>query len=223
MDKIPRESPILPGAPDPKVLAYHGPSPATRPRSVSSGVTYERVGDALVISVLPPPITLQCVVQTVIILLCGVLALGLLVLGAYVAADRDHLEGGTVCVWISAAPFVAGAVWALRRLLYAYREGHVPTVIRVRPEGLEIDARGTVRPVRHTWPRAWITDLSVRPGTGLLAGVLPVLQLQVVLADRDVRWVAIPWRHGDPMIQVEDNLRDMLGLLPATAGEAPKC
>ncbi|HWE98053.1 MAG TPA: hypothetical protein VG269_29170 [Tepidisphaeraceae bacterium] len=101
--------------------------------------------------------------------------------------------------------------------MFMSKGGRLPAVIRVRPDGLEIDARGSVRPVQHMWAVGQIVDVSIRVGGGLLAGFRPVLVLQLMLSNGEVCRIAIPWRNGDPMIEVEDNLRDVLGLPPSAA------
>jgi hypothetical protein len=170
---------------------------------------------ALVITVPAPPVIVPIVAAAAVALLCGIPALAVLAIESYSVLQNRSVGSESVCVFIGTSPFVLAAIWALRRMLFMSKGGRLPTVIRVRPEGLEIDARGSVRPVQHTWAAGQIVDISIRVGGGLLAGFRPVLMLQLMLSNGEVCRVPIPWRHGDPMIEVEDNLRDVLGLPPS--------
>jgi hypothetical protein len=218
MNESPRESPPPPDAPNLNVLAYHGPSPlgALRPSAVASRVSYERVLGALVITVPAPPVVVPVVAAALIVISCGLPAMALLTFDGFEVFRNHSVRSEDLCVWAGMTPFVLAAIWAIRRIMFMTKGGRLPTVIRVRPEGLEIDARGSLRPVRHTWAAGQIADVSIRVSGGLLAGFMPVLLLQLVLDDGQVCRVPIPWRHGDPMIEVEDNLRDVLGLPPST-------
>ncbi|HZL34718.1 MAG TPA: hypothetical protein VFC78_05360 [Tepidisphaeraceae bacterium] len=206
---------LKPGASQPNppaVLDYRGPTPVLQqlPRHVS----YARQGETITITVPAPPLAGQMVAGSLLLLACVAASAALLWLIALAVANDHTLDTvGFVIVPLLAALSLWGVIRALGRLIYAARHGRQPTVVRASPDGIDISARGTGRPFTYSWPRARIADVEARPG-GLFA-LMPVLLLQVTLTDDSSHRIVIPWRSGRPMIEVEDNLRDVLHLTNA--------
>lgn len=190
------------------VLPYHGPAPQRIPKHV----VYERDGETLTITIPPPPFSTPIILSSLALLACGLpmAAITALVISEWRNA-RFHGEFSAFnCIAAVGSLLALGMVRAVRRLIYWGREGRMSSVVRVDPHGLEIRATGSVRPVTHYFRRDCITELHIHPG----AGLNPRLFLQIVTLDDQMYLASLPWCAGQPMIEVEDNLRDVLGLPP---------
>jgi hypothetical protein len=201
--------PHLPGDIPPPILGYHRVQPIAPERVI----VYQRVGDALTITILPRPFATQVVFRTLAFLACAIPTAGI-ALVVLTTAPRDWTDPSMLsCIGPVTLFFSWGTFRTLRRLIYCMREGRHPAVLRASPAGLEVLAPGNVPPLALRLRRDQIMTLEVHPG-----GVGPSqrLILRVTTLEDNLHFVNLPWWAGHPMIEVEDNLRDVLGL--ATQG-----
>jgi hypothetical protein len=61
------------------------------------------------------------------------------------------------------------------------------------------------------WHRGQILDIAAVRG-GAVPAFQQYLNLWITTADGERTVIRLPWPRGEPMSQVEDNLRDVLGL-----------
>jgi|SRR5947209_7822430 len=94
-----------------------------------------------------------------------------------------------------------------RRLRLARR----PMAIRMMAEELDVTAPGASPEGRRVWPRGQVLDVAA-VAAGAVPALQPYLDLWVTTADVEKAVVRFPWPRNEPMAQVEDNLRDVLGL-----------
>lgn len=95
------------------------------------------------------------------------------------------------------------------------RGGRRPTVIRVTGSVLEVDSPHRPPGIDdgdRRWPRAAVAGVRVDE-SGAVPALLRFMRLTVLLRDERVFAVRIPWRGGEPLIDVEDRLRAALGLV----------
>ena len=61
----------------------------------------------------------------------------------------------------------------------------------------------------YAWPRQRIRSFSIHPGR---TGLCQKMEIELVLDDDSQAVISIPWAVGEPMITVQDNVRDILGM-----------
>jgi hypothetical protein len=176
-------------------------------------VVYERDGDTLTITIPPPPFSTPIILSSLALLVCGLPLAGI---ASFMISEwrdfgfRRESAEAFYCPAAVGSLLALGMVWAIRRLIYWIREGKWPSILRVDTQGLEIRATGSAKPVIHYFRRDRITELNIHPGTGWN----PRLFLQIVTVEDEMYLASVPWCAGQPMIEVEDKLRDVLGLPP---------
>jgi hypothetical protein len=163
---------------------------------------------SLAVTVPPLPFIRQIVYRTALSVLLGTLtgAFGATTILVYFTERWQDLPV-VLTVLAALAVLVLATFRAIVRLIHAARYGRQPTVIRASAGQLEIDGPGLSYWVSYRWPADSIADLEVRP-----AGARPLLFLQITFKDDTFQKIAIPWRSRQPMIELEDNLRDVLRL-----------
>ncbi len=122
--------------------------------------------------------------------------------GCFNCRDYDGLGG-------------VGAERSARLVINWRRHGRKPSIVRAGPEGLGVSSTGNARTLSIHFARDRIQNLFVQYK---VSGKNLRLVLQVISDDDQMHSATFPWRAGQPMIEVEDNLRDVLGLPPLEAG-----
>jgi hypothetical protein len=170
-------------------------------------VAFERQGNSLTVYIPSSPLVGQILVRSLVFLAFAIPP-GIIVL--IIAIDLVHGRSSTFLAGlIIAAPFGWGAVRALRILIHAARRGKVPFVVRVSAAGLEIVAPGKVRDMNVSLRCERIVHLFVRPD-GLFFH--PRILLHIFCDDGAMHVITLPWPKGRPIMDLEDNLRDVIGM-----------
>ena len=192
-----------------KVLSYRGVAPVKSPR----GATFERQGDVLTVTIPGASIALKIILRSILFLIF-VLAGGAIVLStlaSLTSGGTDGGLGGAVCPSLIVMLLTLAALATLGSIIQLARDGALQSVVRVWPGGLEVNAPGATRAFVIRLPRAGISDVRIHPAG---FGFTPRLRLEITGSDDQLYVAAIPWPRGYPMIVLEDNVRDVLGLAP---------
>lgn len=140
------------------------------------------------------------------------------VAGAFVAVSVARNgrwgEGGPLLgVLLLLAPFLPLWFVALAALFRTARHGRQPTVVTVSAAGVDVDCPTLSGDSRRHWRRSQIIRLRLTA-----AVLLPLfhhgLRLSITGPDGEVVTVRIPWRGNEPVKELEDGLRDAVGLPP---------
>jgi hypothetical protein len=191
------------------------------------GVTYERDGATLVISIPPCPTARLLLAQALWLLVATVVAVITVIIAiAAVVAYRDRSDATGGAVLLAANTIAAACVCAWFVILWRFvrlaRHGRRPTVIRADDDRLSIASPLWFGRGRAEWPREDVADLAVRLG-GAVPAVQQWLRLRLSLADQSVVTIEIPWPAGEPTLTLEMGLRLALGLpTPVSSTPTPR-
>ena len=167
-------------------------------------IRIRREGDEILIFIPAPPfwrlMTLALIRLSTLILLLGVVALMF-----YSSNPRSIFP--LVLPWILLPASILVTISFTRVAL----AGSQPTLIRASRHSLAISPRGMAF-LDFKWPASELRDIGVRQ-----TGAFPILahnvELRLILNEDRIETYNIPWNGLGALANIEDNLRDILGLV----------
>ena len=196
-------------SPRPAVPVFPYRGPVIPYRSGPTGVTYVRTADTLVITIPSAPFFGQVLHRVTMLALAACFTVAMAFIA--IAGSRDGDPAPALIFGSIAAIFGWTVVFSIKRTIYTLKDGKQPSTLAVGSDGLRINTAGTFRHRAIHIVKERIFDLQVIPPSSMRGSDLT---LQVITRDDDLHVVRLPWRDEQPMIELEDNLRDVLGLPP---------
>ncbi|HET6248608.1 MAG TPA: hypothetical protein VFE47_12980 [Tepidisphaeraceae bacterium] len=187
------------------VLSYCGPIP----QALASQVVFNRQGDTLTIHIPGGPVAAKIIVRAILLIPSLAMIALLLLPISEVFNHTEEAVGYAIFPAIGIALLVWGGITCIRSIIYLYRMGRNPSLVTVGPAGIELRAAGNIRPIVLRVQRDRIAHLQIHPDG---FGITNRLTLEVIASDDSLHIASIPWPRGYPMIALEDNIRDVLGL-----------
>lgn len=213
----PRDTPAGGNPPGRPVLGYAGAGAGPR------GVTYDRDGAALVITIPPCPAARLLAGPALWLLAVSAGAAAAVAIAVVMTLDGWNTRGADGVRLLLANALSAVAVWAwfvvLWRFVRLARYGRRPTVLRADDDRLSVASPLWFGRGRADWPRDDVADLTVRLG-GAMPAVQPWLYLRLSLHGGGDVSIDLPWPPGEPTLPLEVGLRLALGL--PTSVSVPK-